>query len=132
MATTAQGLFSTIDDSAFMWKSSSSVTGTHGAFLTAIKGTATEDDTIKLENLKYIVLELGVDSGISGKPITIQNVKLNFDERTSTDEQFNNITAMAKIGPMPSTLYYRVIAFADSSKEYKSGSLPVSINIVKF
>lgn len=67
----AKGLFSKIDSASFQWKSSDAVTGNNGAFITAIKGTATETDTIPLDTLKYIVLELGIDSGISGKPITI-------------------------------------------------------------
>lgn len=67
----AKGLFSTIDSASFQWKSSDAVTGNNGSFITAIKGTATETDTIPLDTLKYIVLELGIDSGISGKPITI-------------------------------------------------------------
>ena len=128
----AKGLFSTIDSASFQWKSSDAVTGNNGAFITAIKGTATETDTIPLDTLKYIVLELGIDSGISGKPITIQNVKLNFSEQTSTDAELNNKTAMTRIGAMPTPLYYRVLVFADSTKEYTSGKLPVSINTLAF
>ena len=128
----AQGLFSKIDSASFVWKSSTSVTGTHGAYLTAFKGTAGENDTIKLDSLRYIVLELGIDSGINDKPITVANVKLNFSEQTSTDEELNKKTAMTKIGVYPSPLYYRVLAFADESKEYKSGQLPVSINTLTF
>ena len=37
------------------------------AYLAAIKGTPTATDTIPLKALKYIILELGIDSGISGK-----------------------------------------------------------------
>lgn len=128
----AQGLFSSIDDASFVWKSSSAVTGTHGAYLTALKGTETETDTIKLDKLSYVVVELGVESGISGKPITVANIKLNFREQTSTDEELNKKTAMTKIGLYPSPLYYRVLCFADESKEYKSGKLPVSINTLTF
>ena len=128
----AQGLFSSIDDASFVWKSSSAVTGNHGAYLTALKGTETETDTIKLDKLSYVVVELGVESGISNKPITVANIKLNFREQTSTDEELNKKTAMTKIGVYPSPLYYRVLCFADESKEYKSGKLPVSINTLTF
>lgn len=128
----AQGLFSSIDDASFVWKSSSAVVGTHGAYITALKGTATSNDTISLDKLSYIVLELGIESGVNGKPITVSNVKLNFKELTSTDEELNKKTAMTKIGVYPSPLYYRVLCFADESKEYKSGKLPVSINTLTF
>ena len=128
----AQGLFQKIDNAAFVWKSATGITGSNGAYLTAIKGTATESDTISLDNLRYVVLELGIDSGISGKPITVANIKLNFNEQTSTDSDLNKKTAMTKIGVYPSNIYYRVLVFADESKEYKEGSLPVSINTLAF
>lgn len=128
----AKGLFSTIDSASFEWKSSEAVTGTNGAYLTAIKSTPTANDTIPLKTLKYIILELGIDSGISGKPITVANIKLNFSEQTSTDADLNDKTAMTKIGVYPTPLYYRVLAFADQTKEYTSGKLPVSINTLTF
>ena len=128
----AQGLFQKIDDAAFVWKSATGITGDNGAYLTAIKGAKTDSDTISLDKLKYVILELGIESGISGKPITVANIKLNFSEQTSTNAELNAKTAMTKIGVYPANLYYRVLAFADESKEYKSGSLPVSINTLAF
>jgi hypothetical protein len=115
-----------------MWKTASSITGSHGAYIIAIKGKEMEGSTVNINDLKYIILELGIDSGISGSPLTLSNVKLNFDDFTSTDKDTNIKTAMARIGVFPTPLCYRVVAFADNSKEYKTGTLPVSINITTF
>lgn len=115
------------------WLSLSNLSSTHGFFMIAIKGSEMADSACSLANLKYLVLELGIPSGIDEKPITFQVVKLNFDDCTSLDDpELDAKTACAKIGPMPSTIYLRAIAFSDGDTEYKSGKMPVSINILPF
>lgn len=77
-------------------------------------------------------MDIGIDSGIKDKPITISRVKLNFNEETSSDADLNKKTAMTKVSQLPTDIYLRITSFADSVKEYKVGSMPVSINIAPF
>ena len=115
-----------------IWTSVSNITGTWGCYLVGIKGESVETDTIDVKNLSYVVLEIGIDSGISQSPITITRVKLNFNEETSSDPNLNSKTALAKLTQMPSTIHLRPIAFADQNKEYLSGTINVSVNAIPF
>lgn len=103
-----------------------------GAYLIAIKDPKTATDTFDINELKYITMDIGIDSGIKDKPITISRVKLNFNEETSSDADLNKKTAMTKVSQLPTDIYLRITSFADSVKEYKVGSMPVSINIAPF
>lgn len=53
------------------WLEASNVTSTNGAFIIAIKGTQSTTDICKLDDVKYVVLEIGIPSGIENKPITL-------------------------------------------------------------
>lgn len=115
------------------WLEASNVTGANGAFFIAIKGPHSDTSACNIADVKYIVLEIGIPSGIENKPITLQFLKLNFSDITSFDDvDLNNKTACARIGTLPSTIYMRPIAYADASKEYKNGTMPISINVLPF
>lgn len=123
-------IIETLDTSR--WYSVSNITGTWGCYIIGIKGESSTTDVFDIKDLKYIVLEVGIDSGIDQSPITLTRIKLNFNEETSSDPNLNSKTALAKLTQMPSTVYLKPIAFADQNKEYLSGTINVSINVIPF
>ena len=75
------------------WHSQTSVTGTNGAYIIAIKEEDNGSGALPVKDLKYIVMELGINSGLEGKPLTVTRTKLNFNEETSSDASTNAKTA---------------------------------------
>ena len=115
------------------WLQTDNISGSTGAFIIGIKGSASKNDTFDIKDLSYIVLEIGIPSGLDAKPLSYQRVKLNFKDITSFDDiELNNKTAYAKIGPMPSTIYIKPVTFADQMKEYTTGKMPISINVLPY
>ena len=114
------------------WIKATSVTGNHGAYIIAIKEAKTATDICSIDDLKYVVMEVGIDSGLTDKPLTVTRIKLNFNEETSSDLDLNAKTAFTRISQMPSTLYFKVVSYGDATKEYKEGTMPVSINVLPF
>jgi hypothetical protein len=47
-----------------------------GVYLIAVKGNKTEDDVMSIDELKNVVVEIGIDSGIPDSPIAIQRINL--------------------------------------------------------
>ena len=101
-----------------------------GAYLIAIKGNKTENDVLNLDDLKNMVIEVGVDSGIKDAPAPIQRVNLKFNEYTG-DGKINNLTAFSMVSKLPrADVFIRVVSFSDGYKEYHNGSMPISMNTV--
>ena len=120
-------------DTSKGWLQAQNASGEHGLFVIGIKGSPIDGSGLPIDNLKYVVLELGIPSGIENKPITLQMIKLNFDDITSFDDKdLNSKTACVKLGAMPSTIYIRPVAFGDGLKEVKEGIMPISINVLAF
>lgn len=114
------------------WTPVDNITGTWGCYLIGVKGEPIDTDKINVNDLKYIVFEVGIDSGIEQSPITLTRIKLNFSEETSTDPILNSKTAIAKLTQMPARVYLKPISFADQTKEYTSGTVNVSVNVIQF
>ena len=131
MANTVTQIMEKLDTSTG-WLSATNITGTHGCYVIGIKGTKAEGDVFDIKDLKYVVIEVGIDSGIENKPITLTRIKLNFADPTSSDEDLNNKTALSQLVQLPSTIYLKPIAFGDQIKEYTSGKMPVSVNVIPF
>lgn len=131
MATTTTKIIESLNTSNG-WLQASNITGTWGCYVIGVKGEPITTDTFNINDLKYVVLEIGIDSGISGKPITLTRIKLNFNEETSLDKELNSKTALTKLTQMPSTIYLKPVAFADQTKEYLEGKMNVSINVIPF
>lgn len=101
------------------WHSLSGVSDNRGVYIIGIKNAPSEGDAFNIDNLKYVSLELGIDSGIDKQPITIQRVNLRFNEYTG-DETINKITALGQTSVLPKQgTYIRVVSFSDGMKEYK-------------
>lgn len=131
MANTVTQIMEKLDTSTG-WLSATNITGAHGCYVIGIKGTKAEGDAFDIKDLKYVVIEVGIDSGIENKPITLTRIKLNFADPTSSDEDLNNKTALSQLVQLPSTIYLKPIAFGDQIKEYTSGKMPVSVNVIPF
>ena len=58
-------------DTSRGWLQAQNASGEHGLFVIGIKGAATENSALPIAELKYVVLELGIPSGIESKPITL-------------------------------------------------------------
>lgn len=114
------------------WIKTTGSMGTHGAYIIAIKESKTSLDKFDISDLNYFVMEVGIESGITDKPITVTRVKLNFKDDTSSDPVVNSKTACVKLGPMPSTLYFKVVGYGTPTKEYTDGNMPVSVNVLPF
>ena len=109
---------------------SSDIGENSGAYLIAIKGTAGKTDPLPIEDLRYMTIEVGIDSGIESHPIPVQRVSFRFDSN-SDDEALNNVATLGQLPKLPKAgTFFRVVAFSDTMREYKSGKMPVSINIV--
>lgn len=96
-----------------------------GVYLIAIKDKATEEDIINIDNLKNLVVEIGIDSGIEGKPIPVQRVNLQFNDKDNPSVAFGMTSKLPK-----DSTFIRVVAFSDGYKESLAGSMPISINTV--
>ena len=115
------------------WLQAQNASGEHGLFIIGIKNSESKSSALSLQDLKYVVLEIGIPSGIENKPITLQMVKLNFDDITSFDDSdLNAKTACVKLGVLPSTIYLRPVAYGNGIEEIKEGTIPVSINVLGF
>lgn len=95
----------------------------------AVKETAGKTDTINPETIKIITFEIGIDSGIKNKPITISRFSLNFNELTSSDEETNKLTAFAKLSGLPSNFYIRPLSMDDGKKTITTGEVAIALNI---
>lgn len=111
------------------------LTNIHNCYLIAIKNDSTEDDTLDVNKVTKIGLELGIESGIKvddvDKPLTIQRVILNFEDETSSDEYTNKISAFIKLTGLPTKLYIKPIFIDIDEIRHFEGSTSISINISK-
>lgn len=101
-----------------------------GLYLIAIKGEKTDSDVMPVSDLKQVVVEIGIDSGITGHPIPIQRCVFRFNEY-SIDDTVNEKTALSQTSVLPkSGTYIRVVSFSNGYEEKKKGAMPISINMV--
>lgn len=91
-----------------------------------IKGT---EDTIDPKNVKRIGFEVGIESGIAKKYLTISHVNLDFDAITSNDKDLNEKTAMARYLNFPSIFYIRPIEIYTENERFTSGITNIDVNI---
>ena len=101
-----------------------------GMYLIAIKDAKTEDDVMDIDELRSVVIELGIDSGITDMPIPIQRINLKFADY-SIEGKGTLKSALGMTCKLPKEdTYIRVVAFSNNLTEKLTGSMPVSINTV--
>lgn len=101
------------------------------AYLIAIKAaSAQEGDVIAPKDVRQIIFELGIESGVANKPLTIQRVVLNFNDEISPDNDLNEIARGAKLTHLPGDkIYIKAISVDNGKEEIKSGTVNISVNI---
>ena len=105
-------------------------------YLIAIKEKVKKlkDKEIQSNKVDKIYFEIGIDSGIKDKPITINRIALDFKDETSEDENINSITAFNRFQGFPKEFYIKPIKIVtyDSivySKDIETGiSIKVNLN----
>jgi hypothetical protein len=101
------------------------------AYLIAVKATqAQEGDVVAPKDVRNIIFELGIESGVTNKPLTIQRVVLNFNDEISPNNELNEIARGAKLAHLPGDkIYIKAISVDNGKEEIKSGTVNISVNI---
>lgn len=101
------------------------------AYLIAVKATqAQEGDVVAPKDVRNIIFELGIESGVTNKPLTIQRVVLNFNDEISPNNDLNEIARGAKLTHLPGDkIYIKAISVDNGKEEIKSGTVNISVNI---
>lgn len=99
-------------------------------YVILVKESIGKKDTINPKDIQTISFELGIDSGIKNKPITISRFSINFSEMTSRDEDVNSITGFTKLQNIPSNFYVRPIAmYNNNNNRIDKGDVNIALNI---
>lgn len=106
-----------------------------GLYLIAIKEKAKKlkEKEIESNKVNKIYFEIGIDSGIKDKPITINRISLDFNDETSDNEDINSITAFTRVQGLPKEFYIRPTKIVTyDSKAYTENietTISVKVNI---
>ena len=98
-------------------------------YIIAIKDAKNKKDTIDSDAVVQVRFEIGIDSGIKDKPLTIQFVTLNFNDVTSSDPALNKITALQRVLNFPGHFYIRPVSIDTADKTLTTGTTSISVNI---
>ena len=101
----------------------------NSCYLIAIKEKQSKTDNIDVNLVRKIRFEIGIDSGIKNKPLTIQYLNINFNDITASDNEINKITAFSRLTNLPNQFYIKVVSIDDGNKEIKTGETSISINL---
>lgn len=101
----------------------------NNCYLIAIKDLTQTDGFISSADVKRVRFEVGIESGITNKPLTINYFNVNFEDMTSGDNEVNKITAFTKLTGFPSEFYIRVSSIQKGFEEIKSGKVAISLNV---
>lgn len=96
----------------------------------AIIKLAKTDEAIDPSLVSRLTLEVGVESGVDGKYLTVDGIQLNFDEYTSSEEDLNKMSAVATRRGYFSKFYIRPTKIeTKDGKTYTKGKSALSLNI---
>lgn len=100
-------------------------------YLIAIKEKAKKlkEKEIESNKVNKIYFEIGIDSGIKDKPITINRISLDFNDETSDNEDINSITAFTRVQGLPKEFYIRPIKIIDYTSTVYSKDIETAIAI---
>lgn len=101
------------------------------AYLIAVKASsAQEGDVVAPKDVRQIVFELGIESGVTNKPLTIQRVVLNFNDEISPNNELNEIARGAKLTHLPGDkIFIKCVSLDDGKRQIKDGTVNISVNI---
>ena len=102
-----------------------------GLYLIAIKEKAKKlkEKEIESNKVNKIYFEIGIDSGIKDKYITVNRVVLDFNDETSDNEDINLITAFTRVQGLPKEFYIRPIKIIDYTSTVYSKDIETAIAI---
>lgn len=103
-------------------------------YLTAIKSEKNgKKDNLNKDCVKRIRFEIAVEGGKKDSYMTINYLTLNFNDFSSSNAEFNAISAITKAVNFPSTFYIRAIDMTGESSTVTEGitSIEVYINELK-
>ena len=104
--------------------------GAKDATAKTISKLAKAEDFINPEDVTRIYLEVGVESGIDGKYLTVDHICLNFDEFSSDDEEVNKLTTFTTRQRFYKSFYIKPVKLVmKDGKSYTAGKCAVSVNI---
>ena len=99
-------------------------------YLVAIKKEKdSKKDTLQKDCVKKIRFEVAVDSGKKGKYLTTNYITLNFNDLSSSDADFNKVTAITKVLNYPSTFYIKAIDMTGETSTAIDGSTSIEVFI---
>ena len=99
-------------------------------YLIAIKkGKDSKKDTLQKDCVRKIRFEVAVDSGKKGKYLTTNYITLNFNDLSSSDADFNKVTAITKVLNYPSTFYIKAIDMTGETSTATEGQTSIEIYV---
>ena len=99
-------------------------------YLVAIKKEKdSKKDTLQKDCVKKIRFEVAVDSGKKGKYLTTNYITLNFNDLSSSNADFNKITAITKVLNYPSTFYIKAIDMTGETSTAIDGRTSIEVFI---
>lgn len=101
----------------------------NNCYLIAIKDLTETTGFIPSANIKRIRFEVGIDSGITNKPVTISYFNVNFEDITSGNNEVNKLTAFTRLAGFPNEFYLRVSSVQQDFDEVTSGKVAISLNV---
>lgn len=105
------------------------IDGFNYCYLIAVKGTKQASDTIDPKDVRRITMEIGIDCGVTGKPLTIQRVNINFNDEISPNNELNDLVRAVRLTNVPNEFYIKVVSVDDGKKEITEGSVSIEINV---
>lgn len=84
---------------------------------------------IDANEVTKIRFEIGVASGVKGKPLTINYITMNFNDVSSSDVDTNKITALSKHTNFPSTFYIKPVEIWCGNDNTSEGKTKISATI---
>lgn len=97
-------------------------------YLMAVKADKNaKKDTLNKDCVKKIRFEVAVDSGKKGKYMTVNYITLNFSDLSSSDTEFNMVSAITKVLNYPSTFYIKAIDMTGEASTVTEGRTSISV-----
>lgn len=100
----------------------------NNCFLVVAKETSVQGDVIDSKNINNIVIELGVDSGVTNHPIPVRRISLSFNDASYNDEELDNKVVYAQLTNLPSSFYIKITSVDDGKVRYSSGKVALSVS----
>lgn len=97
-------------------------------YLMAIKANKVgKKDTLNKDCVRKIRFEVAVPSGKKNKYMTVNYLTLNFNDLSSSNPEFNAVSAITKVTTFPSTFYIKAIDMTGETKTVTEGKTSIEV-----